>query len=318
MDEEVQILSFAEYPGYLKRIVTLWNNNLKSSFPISKDLFERNLLGNSSVNKRNCYIALADKQVVGFIVSKESYNKGSRLNPIQVWLSALLVDQKWRRKGIGNKLIDRFEREITNNQEVLVGMDPYHLFPGIPLENTETINFFKYQGYTVSGKAYDLRANISGYKREYTLDESLFVRKLQEGEQERLLELIKENFSQRWYSDTKEVLDGERGIDGTIGLFKNEKLIGFAHVHTFINGYIGPSVFWKELLGEKFGGLGPIGVAKAYQGKGLGTAFFEEIILLLQGEGVHDMTVDWTVLLNYYGKFGFKPWKTYIHASKKM
>ena len=150
------------------------------------------------------------------------------------------------------------------------------------------------------------------------MDDGYSVRRLKEGEQEELLSLFERDFSERWQYDLKEGLKKDRKIDGTIGLFKGNTLIGFANVNTFHDGYVAPNVFWKELLHKNYSGLGPIGVAEEYRGKGLGAALLEKAVLQLQKEGVKEIGVDWTVFVDYYGKVGCKPWKEYLHAAKSL
>lgn len=312
MNDTIRIENLQQFEGNINEFVQLWNNSVGSLFPMTNELFERNLLNNRWVDRNNSYLALVDEAVVGFLITKKPLESKQK----RVWISSLLVDREWRKKGVGSQLLSHFEQRLVAETEILIGMDPYHLFPGIPAQKKEAIDFFEKKGYTISGKAYDLRTDISNYISKYPLEETYLVRRLREGEQQALFTLLKENFSQRWYDDTFELVDKKREIAGTIGLFRGETLIGFAHVHTFRDGYIGPSVYWKACLEPNYGGLGPIGIAKEYQGKGLGTAFFDQIVLLLQKEGVEDMAVDWTILLSYYGKFGFGVWNEYVHATK--
>ncbi|QOY37132.1 GNAT family N-acetyltransferase [Anaerobacillus isosaccharinicus] len=312
MNDTIKIESLQQFEGNSIELVQLWNKNVGSHFPITEQLVERNLLSNRWVDRNNSYLALVDGTLVGFLITKKPLENEQK----RVWISSLLVDKDWRKKGIGTQLLHHFEQRLVPETEILIGMDRYHLFPGIPAQLSEAIYFFEKKGYTISGKAYDLRTKISKYKSQYPLEEMYLVRRLREGEQPALFTLLKENFSQRWYDDTLELVDREREIAGTIGLFRGNTLIGFAHVHTFNDGYFGPSVYWKARLEANYGGLGPIGLAKEYQGKGLGTAFFDQIVLLLQKEGIEDMVVDWTILLNYYGKFGFDVWNEYLHGTK--
>lgn len=291
-------------------IFHLWNRNLKHDFPISKRLLNQNLLDHPLLDLNRSFLAFAGKKLVGFLLAKK-HPSGKK-----VWISAMLVERDFQRKGIGSRLLLAFEEHLSSDAEILIGTDPGHLFPGLPDEKAETIRFFSQKGYRVEGNAFDLIANISDYHPKYELDEKYTARRLREEEKENLLFLIKKNFSLRWYEDTVTLLEREGSVRGTMGLFKEGSLIGFAHTYSFQEDGLGPSVYWKGLLGEKYGGLGPIGVAKAYQGKGLGTAFFEKIVLSLQQDGVEDMVVDWTILLSYYGKFGFQPWKKYVHAKK--
>ena len=269
------------------------------------------------MNKDLTSFAFVEGELVGFIVVKSDFSNEQQAKNM-VWISALLVDEKWRRKGIGTILLKKVMRKLPPQTSITIGMDPAHLFPGIPDEIESLKSFFRNNGFKLEGNAFDLRTNIESYQPRYFLQKNYQVRRLVEEEKEELVELIKHNFSERWLNDTTEALKDERTIEGTFGLFKQETLIGFAHVHTFHDKYLGPSVYWKECLEREYGGLGPIGIAEIYRGNGLGTAFFEQVLLQLQNEGITDMVVDWTVLLDYYGKFGFQPWRKYVHASKRV
>ncbi|MCR2821725.1 GNAT family N-acetyltransferase [Lederbergia panacisoli] len=315
--QNIQIQTLQEFSGETKELVIVWNQNLADSFPISESLFERGLIKNPWIDRQNSYIALEDDQLIGFLISKKDRElehwKG------QVWLSAFLVDKHYRQNGIGNRLFKLFEDQIPIGTDIMVGSDPYHLFPGIPSEQGEVLAFLEKRGFQVTDKTYDLRADISEHKEQYPLDHMYSVRRLKEGEQEELISLFEKEFEERWvYHLTEGFANNERKIDGTIGLFKDNTLIGFANVSTFNDGYLAPNVFWRDLLHKQYSGLGPIGVAKGYRGKGLGVALLEKAVLQLQREGVKEMVVDWTVFVDYYGKVGCKPWKEYVHVTKTV
>jgi predicted N-acetyltransferase YhbS len=71
-------------------------------------------------------------------------------------------------------------------------------------------------------------------------------------------------------------------------------------------------------MGDAPGGLGPIGVDEGRRGLGLGLALLRACIEELAGRGVGLMAIDWTDLAAFYGKMGFKIWKTYRMASKEL
>ena len=66
------------------------------------------------------------------------------------------------------------------------------------------------------------------------------------------------------------------------------------------------------------GGLGPIGVAAALRGRGLGRALLVAALDRLRRLGHPDVVIDDTSLLGYYGPHGFAPWITYRHAAAPL
>lgn len=308
--ENIQICTLQDFSGNTKTFVQVWNENLGETFPISEQLFDRNLLKNDWVDQQNSYVALAEDKVIGFLFSKKGQEG-------QVWLSALLVDGQFRKKGIGRTLLQRFENEVSTGKKITVGADLYHLFPGVPTEQVDTIKFLEKCGYQKTEETFDLIADLSLLTEKYPIDPIYSVRRLQDGEEDQLIVFFEKEFPGRWTYEIKEALaKQDRKVDGTIGLFKGEEIIGFTNVNTFQDGYVAPNVYWKDLLHQHYGGLGPIGVAEAYRGLGLGAVLLEKAVLQLQKEGVKELVIDWTVYLNYYEKVGSKVWKRYTQMNK--
>jgi predicted N-acetyltransferase YhbS len=89
-------------------------------------------------------------------------------------------------------------------------------------------------------------------------------------------------------------------------------------VNHWRSSWLGPNVYWHRLLGEHYGGLGPIGVSASHRGRGLGLALLCHSVAHLRDLGVRRMCIDWTNLLDFYGKIGFAPWKEYVHVGKTL
>jgi predicted N-acetyltransferase YhbS len=70
------------------------------------------------------------------------------------------------------------------------------------------------------------------------------------------------------------------------------------------------------LLGKFYGGLGPLGIAKAHRKRGLGLAIVALAVEDLKKRGVQRMCIDWTTLTDFYGKLGFEVWKRYRQGVK--
>jgi GNAT superfamily N-acetyltransferase len=93
-----------------------------------------------------------------------------------------------------------------------------------------------------------------------------------------------------------------------------DAIAGFATIHRRGPGPLFGPRFWEDLLERASGGLGPIGVVARLRGRGLGRALLAVALDVLHARGVRDCVIDWTTLLDYYGPFGFRPWKTYLEG----
>ncbi len=94
-----------------------------------------------------------------------------------------------------------------------------------------------------------------------------------------------------------------------------DAIAGFVRIVVPDDGPVPPQLFWRGLLGPRPGGLGPIGIGGELRGRGLGRALLALALAELHRRGAREVVVDWTVLLDYYGAFGIRPWKTYIEGS---
>jgi len=95
------------------------------------------------------------------------------------------------------------------------------------------------------------------------------------------------------------------------GLFKGETLDGFALIQDWQNKTPIGGAVWRNDLGEKWGSLGPIGVSKSIRGHGYGHALLGEALMELKKRGAQRTIIDWTGLIDFYGKHGFETARTY-------
>jgi len=82
--------------------------------------------------------------------------------------------------------------------------------------------------------------------------------------------------------------------------------------------YMGSNVNWGSQKGQKYCGLGPIGIANNCRGKGYGIYLMIKIIQYFQQKGYRHMIIDWTDLIDYYDKVEFKPWIKYFLLYKNL
>src|SRR5207245_699212 len=104
--------------------------------------------------------------VIGFCLAKiarEPLGADGTL-PDRGWVSALVVHPAFQRRGLGKRLLAQAEGYLASlgRRRVVLGGDPGHFFPGVPLRD-EALAFFARAGYRFGGDAYDLHRSVAGY-----------------------------------------------------------------------------------------------------------------------------------------------------------
>jgi beta-N-acetylhexosaminidase len=75
---------------------------------------------------------------------------------------------------------------------------------------------------------------------------------------------------------------------------------------------------WTSLLGEEMGGLGAVGVSKTLRGQGIGLALVAKATEMLRERGVGNSHIGWTWLIDFYGRLGYRPWRTYEMSWREL
>ncbi|MCX7840762.1 MAG: GNAT family N-acetyltransferase, partial [Anaerolineae bacterium] len=101
------------------------------------------------------------------------------------------------------------------------------------------------------------------------------------------------------------VLQTARGIEGTARL-------------TFEDSERPIERYYPHRLPRPWGQLGSIGVSRDARGKGYGSALLDAGLRYLRARGVRGCIIDWTNLVEWYGKFGFTPHRWYVVLVKNL
>lgn len=311
----------------LEAIVELWNRNIGVVYPMDLKLFKQNY--ENDRQDKNIIGAFEDEALIGFVIYKQWTYKSGSLKPNHEigYINSIIVDINYRKQGIGTRLLDIAEKNLIHlgGKTIRLGSDTYHFFPGIPLECLCSRQFFLKRGYKIEDSFYDLICDISKvkfeniYGKKYNF-ERYKVGTLKLNDREGLMQFLCKNFSGRWYEEFEEFF--QIGMeDRDVVVLKNEdKVIGFAHIYDNKSKFIGPSIYWRQLLDKNYGGLGPVGIDKDYRKCGLGTFILLKSLEILKERHVNKMVIDWTDtdILDFYGKFNFIPWKEYKKAFKEV
>jgi ribosomal protein S18 acetylase RimI-like enzyme len=310
----------------LPALVELWNAAFGPDWPMTARLLRQTIADDPFYEPAGSLIAREGKRVAGWVLSKTMRDAGPEMGRFQRrgGLGAICVHPDFQRQGLATRLLDRAEAHLHKYQSPKTLLYyPHHLLPGIPLECEAAILMFRQRGYTITGECVDLQRGLAEYsvpdkaRAALEANPAVQMRPAQAGEAGAVIAFVEREFPGGWpYSTRLHFASGGRASDIIVAV-ENGALIGFCHTADWSSVRLLPSTYWHPLLGDLYGGLGPIGIAKEHRKRGLGLALLAVAVDDLKRRGVTQMAIDWTNLIDFYEKLGFSVWKRYLQAEKR-
>ncbi|OCA85989.1 acetyltransferase [Bacillus sp. FJAT-27225] len=307
----------------LEELVELWNRELGTDFPMRKQLFEQNSFRDDNVFFEASRIALDENNnVIGFLVAKRWQEKLEvGMNPNMGWIQVLLVDHRFRNQSIGTNLLKHAEKIFMDNNinSIVLGRDPWHYFPGIPQQYDDVSSWFEKQGYNKLGSDYDVLCKYnSGSDTAFPKFEGVEFSVLDIKDKDPFLQFLNRCFPGRWEYEAIHYF--EKGGTGRefVVLKKENKIIGFCRMNDSNSPIIAQNVYWAPLFNEELGGIGPLGIDSNERKNGYGLAIVQAGIVYLRNRNVNSIVIDWTGLIDFYGKLGYEVWKSYNSYKKNI
>jgi GNAT superfamily N-acetyltransferase len=324
----LEILAYRD--AMLEEVLEVWNAALGDRFPLTRELFLQNAVHSPHFDPGGCLVArMAGRgKAVGICLAKvarEPLGADGWL-PDLGWISLLAVHPAHQRRGIGRALLERSERYLRDHgrHRVALGGDPDHFVPGVPTAG-DAQAFFAAMGYDLRGDAYDLRRSLLDYTTPPEVASTLAahpdveIRPLRSDDAPRLLAFLDDVFPGRWRYTIARFLDRGGPPGDVMGVVRRGAVNGFALLFRPRPGWmIGPSIAWARSVRGPAGGLGPMGLAPGLRGRGLGLALLDRSVRRLADLGMEEVVIDWTGLLEFYGRLGFTPWRHYRHGEKRL
>ena len=143
-------------------------------------------------------------------------------------------------------------------EEIRLGRDPWHYFPGIPLEDEETINWFEKRGYVKGGVETDLLKDVRDGELYELTNSTEHYRQLTKEDIPSLLGFLERVFPGRWHYEALhyEMMSGS-GRE-FMGFFMDGELQGFCRMNDPHSPVIAQNMYWSALIPGEMGGIGPI------------------------------------------------------------
>ncbi|MFA0782324.1 GNAT family N-acetyltransferase [Fervidibacter sacchari] len=316
-------------PQMAEQVIGLWNRCIGTHYPLTERLFRQNVLGDPFLQREGNLVALEGKRVIGWVLSRYLAEVPSELASYKghASIGALCVDPEFRGRGVASALYEAAEAFLRSQgaKRISVVHYPYHLTPGVPSEAAGLKAFLERKGFGGWRETYDLRRQLVDYeipteveKRLREQNPKVVIRPAREGEQKAIVEFVGREFPGGWHYDTKRFFEKGGDPSDIVIVVENDEIIGFCHTFTPESIELRGSTHWFPLLQGRWGGLGPIGVAASHRGRGLGLALLCYSVWHNKQRGVTDMVIDWTDLVDFYGRIGFKIWKRYWQGQKTL
>lgn len=290
-------------------IIKLWEYNFDEKYHIDRNRFIKNVFDDIDFYSDGSFILKIDNKVVGLIIVKLN-NRNIEEYENCAWLNILLVDKKFRHHGYGMSLYKLSEKKLINLgiKKILLGGDVNNFFSGIPEPTYEVERFFKDLGFQLNEQHFDLMADVSKLdfsklNVEINMDSSYIVKEFRLNDINALNKFFDKNFPGRWKYEINNYIENSRDFRNLILMWCGKSVIGFCKINMDATGN---------------GSLGPIGIDIDYRGKKLGNKLLLESLNLLKMRGTRNVIIDWTILKEFYGQFGFRPYKFYRSGFKEL
>jgi len=299
-------------------LTSLWNSTLAPDTPISEPFVRYNLRPSAGV-VRQLLLAGNTDQIVGAAIATALHGEPA-INPDgEGWLDALVVAPEAQRHGVGGQLLAAAERWLReqNCHAVQIGGGVRPFAPGAPKQG-HAVPFFEKHGYAVLGSAWDMAADLSAYTPPAGMREApCAVHPATPAHVDDLLHFLRREFPGRWRYEAEMFLaDGGRISD--FMLLWTERGVDGCCLLTFPDSVRPIERFYPYHLPKPWGQLGSIGISADRRGEGFGAALLDAGLRRLHNNGINGCVIDWTTLLDFYGKFGFAPHREYAMMGRAL
>ena len=305
---------------YIEEITNLWNSNYKAQYHVSSKMIKQKIFDDRDTFKNGSFFIEEQGKLIGLIVSKINNSELAEYNNCG-WVSTILVDKEFQGKGYGSKLLKRCEEELLKEgvKKIILGGEMDNFFSGIADPDEYKIEFFRKREYTINCENhFDLIEDVSNTDFDsfnVTKNESCELNTIvyTEEYEKKLGSFFDKTFPGRWEYEIMNYIREGQDYRNVLILLHQDEIIGFCKI--FKSEGITDYDF---LYGREHGALGPIGIAEDYRGKGVGNRILYDSLNFLKRRGAHNVLIDWTILKDFYGQFGFTPFKTYRSAYKTI
>ena len=299
----MKIIQFKD--DHIYDVVKIWNDSCGTDMvykPFSDNDFISKFLNNPHFSYEGTFVATQDGKIVGFAsgIYKKSFLQGETFENTPGYITFIIVDREYRRRGIGKALLSKVEEFLLNSgkkQLDIIFFNPINLEWYVP--GTDGHDHPNAPGVDIDSEAYKLFKHC-GYKdrtreNSYHLDLdkfSLNERNINTLGMLKTKGIVIEYYDSLKHSGFNELFDDLKSEDWRaeiIGETQKEKSRPILIVSDKgkICGFTGP----LDVEPSGRGYFAGIGVRSDYGGIGIGTALFFKLCESLKNKHATFMTL---------------------------
>jgi len=291
----------------------LWQAALGATWPLTAMQFRRVIDPTGPAYGRAHFVAEDCSTILGFVATQLlPPNSGAATEGC---LPVLLVAPTMWRRGIGTALHDHalaYLRE-QGTHHVQVGGGSPRIWPGVPHNLPTALPFFQGRGWDFTETSHDLVRDLRDERIALPSPqptEGITIAVAGAAEIPELLAFERREFPS-WLGGYAQIDRLGDHADFLIARRAGGPIIGALILFTPQSHPTRSDVLWTRLLGDDCGGLGAVGVAADARRQGIGAALVARGSAVLRDRGVGQCCIGWTWLLDFYGRLGYRPWRSY-------
>lgn len=304
--------------SHLEDVIRIWNSASYADYPVNKRFLSYNMIPCTGevIEGR---VAIQQGEIIGFVLACAVIDDPSKTLG---WVSEIAVHPSAQRQGIGSALLAWAEGWLKEQgcKRIRIGGNLRSFLPGIPYGMRENVEFFERRGYaspTHQPYEYDIARSLKNYQSIYPKPAHADLTPMQPGEEPLLLDFLHREYPGRWEFEAREfVKNGARSSDFLL-LHVQGEVHGFCRL-TLPDSERPIERFYPQRLPQPWGQYGPLGLSRAVRGQGLGGYLIDAAAVHMRALGVDGCVIDWTSLVELYGKFGFTVYNQYVSLFKAI
>ena len=290
----------------------LWQAAVGDTWPLTAAQFQRLFADTDPAFGRAHFVVEAGSGVVGFVATQLPPPAPGA--PLEGHLPALLVAPPVQRQGIGAALHDHALAHLRARgaRRVRVGGGVPRLWPGVPTNLPAALPFFRRHGWAFTETSHDLVRDLRDERAATPVPpgDDVMIAIGTAADMPELLAFERREFPS-WQAAYAHIARLGDYADFVIARRAGGVIVGALILFTPQSHPERSDVLWMRLLGADCGGVGAVGVAASERGHGIGTALVAHGSEVLRARGVGNSCVGWTWLLDFYGRVGYRPWRSY-------